>query len=184
MRINEKNRKRVFTENRVTSQIGVYGGLNIPKTVVTGYKKGRYSFDTLLKSIAKWNDVSQFADEDWVKDFRSVERQGIKEEYSRTDIINALVRNSRRVSFFKDDNIAYGAALNEALSKTSEDETKHLRKYFKHKSIDFTKWTYNQETGYMEYRVGDTLLEVKFADNFSGDYKTNVFTFKESIINA
>lgn len=151
---------------RMRAQGRAYGSLTISPTIVKGYESGRYSMDTLLNNIAKYNKVENIYAEDWrLRLSREIERNGIE----------GLKNLSKFRNFWGEyaPEQSYKGSMNDALAKVDGGvftEKGNLYKTFG-KNLNFMDWDYDQEQKHLYKIVNGTRWEVSFVDGRkTGDY--------------
>lgn len=156
----EKRLKRMKAQGRA------YGSLTISPTIVKGYETGRYSIDTLLNNIAKYNKVEDIYAEDWrTRLSRAIEQGGIE----------GLKNLSKFRNFWGEyaPEQSYKGSMNDALARVDGDVYTQKGELYKTfgKNLNFMEWDYDQEQKHL-YKIKDGVRwDVSFvAGRQTGDY--------------
>lgn len=154
-------------------QIKYISGLRASKSVLTNYAKGRYSDETLIKHLSKYNEdrkgLMNIRDDKSFKDFLEARITYYRDnELSNKEIMDALLLEHRSLTKWNDENMAYFASLEQTYDQVPASVKRKIKDKFG--DIDWDTATYDSATGetIIPGKSGDLVLSI--ADHKAGEY--------------
>ena len=154
-------------------QIKYISGLKASKSVLTNYAKGRYSDETLIKHLSKYNEdrkgLMNIRDDKTFKDFLEARITYYRDRYlSNKEIIDALLLEHRSLTKWNDENMAYFASLEQTYDQIPDQTKRKIKRQFG--DIDWDAAIYDSKTGETIIPGVNGNLILSIANHKAGEY--------------
>ena len=154
-------------------QIKYISGLKASKSVLTNYAKGRYSDETLIKHLSKYNEdrkgLMNIRDDKTFKDFLEARITYYRDrDLSNKEIIDALLLEHRSLTKWNDENMAYFASLEQTYDQIPDQTKRKIKRQFG--DIDWDAAIYDSKTGETIIPGVNGNLILSIANHKAGEY--------------
>jgi len=167
---------KIKSKTRSEGQITYISGLRMSKAVLTNYRRGRYSDETFIKHLVKYNegrsDLFTLGN-----DQRTYEKK-LRDQYewfeedhpglSNEEKADSILKAARAISNWKDENSAYMASLEETYNQVPDSVKKQIRKKFG--TIDWDSAVYDEQTKNILVEKDGLILTMSINSHEAGDY--------------
>ena len=159
--------------NKDRGQIKYISGLKASKAVLTNYAKGRYSDETLIKHLSKYNEdrkgLMNIRDDKTFRDFLEARITYYRDaDLNNKEILDAILLEHRSVTKWNDENMSYFASLEQTYDQVPDSVKRKIKKKFG--DIDWDSATYDSNTGETLIVGAEGTLVLTIADHKAGEY--------------
>lgn len=167
---------KIKSKTRSEGQITYISGLRMSKAVLTNYRNGRYSDETFIKHLVKYNEGR--SDMFVLGNDKRTYEEKLRAQYkyfkkrhkdaTNAEKADAILSGARAISNWQDENDAYKASLEETYSQIPDSVKKQIRKKFG--TIDWDSAVYDTETKNVLVEKDGLVLTMSINSHEAGDY--------------